>query len=268
MGNIWIPFLLTLLAGMSTMIGASIAFFVNKSNKKFLSISLGFSAGVMIYISMAEILPEAKIILIKEFGKHLGIGYSVLMLFLGMLIMGLIDWLVPSEENPHELRDYNGVGGKTVEINSKRVQRTGILMAISIGIHNFPEGISTFITSIQDLKLGMAIAFAVAIHNIPEGISVSIPIFYATGSRKKAFYYSSLSGVSEVVGAFFAYFFLFSFLTPALFGMTLSLVSGLMIYISFDELLPAAEEYGNHHLSLLGLIMGMLIMALSLIGFV
>jgi ZIP family zinc transporter len=190
-----------------------------------------------------------------------------------MALIAVIDKLVPSAENPHEAHTVEEMtmgrtehAGKHHDMNSLR--RTGVFTALAIAIHNFPEGLATFASALVNPHLGVAIAVAVAIHNIPEGVAVSVPIFYATGSRGKAFIYSFASGLAEPVGAMVGYLVLMPFLSDRLFGLLFAGVAGIMVFISFDELLPAAEEYGEHHLSLYGLIGGMVVMALSLLLFV
>ncbi|MDD2192274.1 MAG: zinc transporter ZupT [Bacteroidales bacterium] len=261
--NILLPFLLTLFAGLSTGIGSVIAFFAKSTNKKFLSFSLGLSAGVMIYISFVELFPQSQRILIQEYGREMGMGVTVLFFFVGVLLIGIIDRLVPQAENPHEMRSVEDMEDKPKK--NAKLMRVGVMTAIVIAIHNFPEGIATFISALESPKLGIAIAVAVAIHNIPEGIAVSIPIYQATGSKKKAFWFSFLSGLAEPVGAILAYLILMPFLSPTLLACIFALVAGIMVFISLDELLPAAREYGEHHISIYGLITGMAIMAISLI---
>ena len=261
--NILLPFLLTLFAGLSTGIGSVIAFFAKSTNKKFLSFSLGLSAGVMIYISFVELFPQSQRILIQEYGREMGMGVTVLFFFAGVLLIGIIDRLVPQAENPHEMRSVEDMEDKPKK--NAKLMRVGVMTAIVIAIHNFPEGIATFISALESPKLGIAIAVAVAIHNIPEGIAVSIPIYQATGSKKKAFWFSFLSGLAEPVGAILAYLILMPFLSPTLLACIFALVAGIMVFISLDELLPAAREYGEHHISIYGLITGMAIMAISLI---
>ena len=145
--------------------------------------------------------------------------------------------------------------------------RTGLFTALAIAIHNFPEGMATFVSALQEPSLAIPIVVAIAIHNIPEGIAVSVPIFYATGNRKKAFFYSFASGLSEVAGAVVGYTVLMPFMDDRVFGIAFAGVAGIMEFISFDELLPAAREYGEHHLSLYGLFAGMVMMAISLLMF-
>lgn len=259
-------FLITLFAGLSTGIGSCIAFFAKKTNTKFLSVSLGFSAGVMIYVSMIEIFPKAQEALTKSMGEKLGSWSTVIAFFVGMAIIAIIDKLIPQEENPHEIKKMENIDEKNVQKN-KSLLRTGIFTAMAIAIHNFPEGLATFISALDDPTIAIPIAIAIAIHNIPEGISVSVPVYYATGDKKKAFYYSFLSGMSEPLGAIIGYVLLRNFLNDTTLGIVFAIVGGIMVFISLDELLPSAREYGEHHLSIYGLIGGMVVMAISLLLF-
>lgn len=261
--NIGIAFVLTLFAGLATGIGSMIAFFAHHTNKRFLSFSLGLSAGVMIYVSFVEIFSEAQELFVTEMGTKPGLAVAVLFFFGGMLLIGLIDRLVPSFENPHEVKAVECMNAKPPK--NTRLMRMGIMTALAIAIHNFPEGIATFTAAMENPALGVAIAVAIAIHNIPEGIAVSVPIYYATGDRKKAFRLSFLSGLAEPVGALLAWAVLTPFMSPLVMGGVFAAVAGIMVFISMDELLPAAREYGEHHVSIYGLVTGMGIMALSLV---
>ena len=262
--NTIIAFGITLLAGLATGIGSLLAFYTKRTNEKFLAATLGVSAGVMIYVSLVEIFAEAKSSLIEELGAKKGYWVCVISFFAGIALIALIDKLVPQKENPHEMRDVNEMDKK---VDNDSLLRMGLFSAVAIAIHNFPEGIATFMSAIQDSKLGISIAVAVAIHNIPEGIAVSIPVYYATGNRKKAFMYSFLSGLSEPLGAIVGFILLRRFISPSLFGIIFASVAGIMVYISLDELMPTAEKYGHHHISIYGLIAGMAVMALSLLMF-
>lgn len=258
---------LTLFAGLSTGIGSAIAFFAKKTNTAFLSIALGFSAGVMIYVSFVEIMVKARDELSAVLGESQGYWVTVAAFFGGILFIAIIDKLIPSVENPHEMHKVEEMEDMQAA-KDKKLMRMGLFTALAIAIHNFPEGLATFTAALTDPGLGIAIAVAIAIHNIPEGIAVSVPVYYATGSRKKAFWLSFLSGLSEPVGALVGYLILMPFLSPLVFGILFAGVAGIMVFISLDELLPAAEEYGEHHLSIYGLIAGMAVMALSLLLFV
>ncbi len=262
-----IAFGLTLLAGLSTGFGSALAFLAKRTNTKLLSVALGFSAGVMIYVSFVEIFPKAKESLVAELGRAGGYWTTALAFFAGIVFIAVIDRLVPSFENPHEIHRTEEMDMPELADKFNKLYRMGLFTALAIAIHNFPEGLATFVSAIKDTKLGVAIALAIAIHNIPEGVAVSIPIFYATGSRNKAFFYSFLSGLAEPVGAVIGYAILSSFFNDIVFGVLFAAVAGIMVFISLDELLPTAREYGRPHLSAYGLVAGMLVMALSLLLF-
>jgi zinc transporter, ZIP family len=251
--NIFMAFLLTTLAGLSTGIGSAIAYFIKKPEMKYLCFSLGLSAGIMLYVSFVELLPEAF--------EGIGELWGVYAFFAGLITIGIIDVFIPDFENPHHCTQMNNNEKKVDE----KLMRVGILTALAIAIHNFPEGLAIFGSTLVNVELGVLIAFAIAIHNIPEGISVSMPIFYATGDKKKAFLYSFLSGFSEPVGAVVGFLILLPFLSEWLLSFLLAFVAGIMVYISVDELLPAAHEYGHGHCAILGLLIGMFIMAASLL---
>lgn len=296
MKDVWIALGLTLLAGMATGIGSIIAFTVKRTNYRFLSVATGFSAGVMLYISFVEIFNESGKFLVQQYGDRLGSWVNVLSFFGGMLLIGLIDNLIPAAENPHETHSeaetrplqnpqaplpnfHKPIEGEPEReegfhnhsAETHRLMRIGSFTALAIAIHNFPEGLATFFTTLQSPNIGMLVAFAIALHNIPEGISVSVPIFYATGDRKRAFLYSVLSGLAEPLGGSIAYLSLHFFVgeggvfPPQITGILLSGVAGIMVYISLDELLPTSRAYGKGHDSLFGLVAGMLLMALSLL---
>ncbi len=265
--NVLIAFGLTLFAGLSTGIGSALAFFTKRTNTKFLSTALGFSAGVMIYVSFIEIFIKAKDALIVSFGDVRGTWLTVLSFFGGIFLIAIIDKLVPSFENPHEIRDVEEMQDRNSMAGDQKLLRMGYFTALAIAIHNFPEGLATFAAALADPTLGLSIAIAIAIHNIPEGISVSVPVYYATGSKRKAFTYSMLSGLAEPVGALIGYAILFKFFSDTVFGVLFAMVAGIMVFISLDELLPSAQKYGEHHLSIYGLIGGMIVMALSLLLF-
>ena len=257
-----IPFLLTLGAGLATGIGSALAFFARRTNKRLLSFSLGLSGGVMIYVSFVELFRQAEATLSAAWNGRMGTVLTVACFFGGILLIGIIDRLVPSFENPHEAHRAEEMDEQP---RNPRLMRMGVMTALAIGIHNFPEGVATFTAAIDNMTLGVAIAVAIAIHNIPEGIAVSIPIFYATGDRRRAFRLSLLSGLAEPVGALLAWLVLMPFMSPTLMGCVLAGVAGIMVFISIDELLPAAREYGEAHISIYGVVAGMALMAVSLI---
>ncbi|QSH40665.1 zinc transporter ZupT [Lentisphaerota bacterium ZTH] len=260
---------LTCFAGAATTVGSFIAFFAKRTNTRFLCAALGFSAGVMIYVSFVELLNDAKEMLGAIHGPRAGGLVAVSSFFAGILLAAVIDRLVPSYENPHEIRNveemHKPVSAVAAEARDARLMRAGVVFALAIALHNFPEGLATFMTGMADIKLGITVAVAIAIHNIPEGIAISVPVYYATGSRRKAFVWSALSGAAEPLGALAGYALLYPFMNDSVLGVMMALVAGIMVFISFDELLPMAEEYGEHHICLYGLIAGMAVMAVSLI---
>lgn len=257
---------LTLFAGLATGVGSALALFARRTDTRFLSGALGFSAGVMIYVSMIEIFGKARDTLSKEMPGTKGYWYTTLAFFAGMLLIGIIDRLVPLFENPHEPHLIEEI--EAVEKSRKtELMRMGMFSVLAIAIHNFPEGLATFTGAIQDPALGLSIAVAIAIHNIPEGFAVSVPLYYATGSKKRAFFLSFLSGLSEPIGALVGYLFLSRLFNDTIFGLMFASVAGIMVFISLDELLPTAEKYGEHHIAIYGVVAGMVVMALSLLLF-
>ncbi|MEK5441431.1 MULTISPECIES: zinc transporter ZupT [unclassified Fredinandcohnia] len=266
--NLLLAFGLTLFAGLATGIGSLIALFTSRTNTKFLSWTLGFSAGVMIYVSMIEIFVKAKVALTSALGNELGNWMTVAGFFGGMFLIALIDKFVPESSNPHEVKKVEDMNLSSSKLEEDKLLKMGTFTALAIGIHNFPEGIATFTSALQDPGLGIAIAVAVAIHNIPEGIAVAVPVYFATGDKKRAFKLSFLSGLAEPVGAVVAFLILMPFLNDIMFGIIFAAVAGIMVFISLDELLPASKRYDSGHLSIYGLIAGMAVMALSLLLFI
>ena len=276
MNGILTALLLTLVAGAATGIGGALVLFKKKISSNFLAGALGISAGVMIFISLAELFPEAQAEMTAIGSEKYGKLFTLLSFFAGMGIIMLIDFLVPEYENPHEASGLSleshtpAVGILEHTSNAKALQRLGLMSALAIAVHNFPEGIATFVGALNDPQMGVGITFAIAIHNIPEGIAVAIPIYYATKSKGKALLLATLSGFSEVIGALLCWALTSVFgLEVAgggpVFPLILAAVAGIMIYISLDELLPTAEKYGKHHIAIAGVIAGMAIMGISLL---
>lgn len=245
-------FALTLAAGLSTGIGSSIAFLSKKENRLFLSVSLGFSAGVMIYVSMIEMFPKAQTDLSSVYGQRMGSALTVLSFFAGMALIAIPDRILPLNETPSGTQ-------------SSSLMKTGLYTALAISIHNFPEGIATFISALREPGVAIPVAAAIAIHNIPEGIAVSVPIYQATGSRAKAFFYSFLSGMAEPAGAFLGWILLQPLLAGPAPGLLSAAVAGIMVFLSFDELLPSAGAHGSRNSSSCGMTAGMAVMAVSLL---
>ncbi len=260
-------FSLTLFAGLATGVGSCLAFFSSRTNSRFLAVALGFSAGVMIYVSMIEIFVKSRDATATMLGDTQGYWVTTLAFFAGIGFAALIDYMVPSFENPHEPRSVEEMNNPGEDLKKQKLLRMGIFSAIAIAVHNFPEGLATFVAALKDPTMGVSIAIAIAIHNVPEGIAVAVPIYFATGSRKKAFSLSFLSGFAEPVGAAVGFGLLYQFMNELVFGLLFAAVAGIMVFISLDELLPTAEKYGEHHLAIYGVVSGMAIMALSLLFF-
>ncbi|UCC59189.1 MAG: zinc transporter ZupT [Candidatus Bathyarchaeum sp.] len=242
--TILIAFLFSLLAGMSTGLGSLVAFFIKDFKHRYLSFLMGFSAGVLIQISFMELLFSAV--------TEAGFLNANIAFFLGIATIAAIEFLIPHEYEEEKLT--------AKEKKSKRLMKTGLLVSAGIAIHNFPEGIVTLFGTIKDVHLGLVLLIAIALHNIPEGISVSIPIYFATKDRKKAFLWSFLSGISEPIGAVIGFFVLFPFVNAFLLNMALAFVAGIMVFISFDELLPISLSHGEAHLAITSLFLGMITM--------
>ena len=267
--------LLTLIAGSATGLGGAMILFRKKLSSNFLAGAIGLSAGAMIFISLAELYPEAQAAMAEGYG---GRALVLLAFFAGMGLITLIDFLIPEYENPHEASglslDSRNAATRMVSRSEHEgkaaLQKLGVMSAIAIAVHNFPEGMATFIGALNDAQMGAGITFAIAVHNIPEGIAVAIPIYYATKSKSKSLLYATLSGLTEPVGAGICYgITALSGIqiesAGAAFPLILSAVAGIMIYISLDELLPTAEKYGKHHIAIAGVVAGMAVMGVSLL---
>jgi len=270
--NFSFSLLLTTLAGCSTAVGGIIAWLMGKPRNWQLALILGFSAGVMIYISFMELLPLA----IDKAGSLIG----TLAFFIGIMFIAILDIVIPHEYkeehkalsheytvDKHHVRHRIDERFQSVQKNRRSVMlHASILIAVGIAIHNFPEGLAVFSSVITgNVTLGLLVAIAVALHNIPEGIIVFVPIHEATGDANRAFLASLFSGLAEPLGALIGWAILAPFLNPALLASLLAFSAGIMVYISLDELLPASREYGSAHLTMVGIGFGMLIMSLSFI---
>ena len=268
-GGLWFAFGLTLFAGLATGLGSVLAFFARRTSLRFMALSLAFSAGVMLYVSFVEILPKATANLARHFSESAAGWLANLGFFGGILAMAVIDALAPKDENPHELRADADLqllkAGNQTAGGHPGLWRLGLFTALAIAIHNFPEGMAMFLAALEDPHAGVAIAIAIALHNIPEGISVSVPIYYATGQRRRAFALSFLSGLAEPLGGIIAALTLDWLLPPQILGLVFASVAGVMVYISIDELLPTARQYGRSHEVLAGIVGGMALMAASLL---
>ena len=264
-GTIMAALGLTLVAGLSTGVGSLLEFFAKASNTRFLSCALGLSAGVMVYVSFMDLLPDSIETLCGLYAGKTAQIYALIAFFVGIGVIALIDFLIPEDENPHEMHSYDELNDHTS--HNHHVKRAGVMVALAIGIHNFPEGIATFVSALDGIEVALPIVIAIAIHNIPEGMAVSVPIYYATGSKVKALRYSFLTGLAEPIGAAVGALILLPFWNPVIGALLLAFVAGIIVYISFDELLPGAEQYGHHHMSIIGVVAGMAIMAGGLLLF-
>ncbi len=257
--NYAIALLITFLAGLATAIGSVVAFVLKKDNLKALSVGLGFSAGVMIFLSFTDIIPSAEEMLKAAFPNNsrwvVYLGFIV-----GIVVAILIDYFIPDHIQEKDLLHPDEVADA-----EHRIKRAGLLTAVAICVHNFPEGMATFLSASHDLTLGISVGLAIAIHNIPEGIAVALPVYHATGKKRYATLYAALSGISEPIGAVIGMFLLHFFMPQLMVGVAMAAVAGIMIYISFDTLLPLAREFGNWHLSMVGIISGMLFIWISLL---
>lgn len=252
--NIIAALVLSLLAGMATAVGGLLSFFVKKDNFNILALGLGFSAGVMIFVSFMEILPQAQISFREFYPANTAGWITLVCFFLGIIIAALADMCLKGKQH---------LENKSLSKENK-LKHLSIFTAVALALHNFPEGLATFMSTLQSPALGLSIALAVAVHNIPEGIAVSLPIYHANGSRKKAFLLATLSGLAEPLGAFAGFLFFSTLLHGAAFAVLFAMVAGMMVYISLDELLPTAHEYGEPHKVIWGVICGMLLMAVTL----
>jgi len=246
--KIWFPLLLSFLAGIFTVVGSLITFFIRDFKRSYLQFFLGLSGGVMIYVSFVELLPSSI--------NNIGALKANIAFFSGIILVMLVDFFIPHEYIAERIK---------TDTHDKKLMAAGIFTAIGIGIHNFPEGLAVFMSAMVDIKMGVALAIAIALHNIPEGIAVAMPIFYATKSKRKAFWYSFLSGFAEPAGAVVAILVLMPFLNSAVLAFSLAFVAGIMVFISLDELLPLSCQSNGYHISIFGVITGMAIMAASLI---
>jgi len=263
-------FLVTLGAGLATAVGAAIGLFAHHTNRKFLALALGFSAGVMIYVSFVEIVPKS----VQYFSLELSdasAGFSMVGALLGGLVgMALLYRFLPDLGHPSlgsRQPDLRLDVAADTYYTDTALLRAGVGVAIAVTLHNFPEGLATFFLTLDDPQLGLSVAIAIAIHNIPEGIAVVVPIYYATKSKKVAFAFGALSGLAEPLGALLGYWLLQPFMTDSVLGAVFAVVAGVMIYISIDSLLPAARQYGSGQLAIYGVIAGMAVMAASLVLF-
>lgn len=248
---------LTTLVGLSMGLGSLLSFIVDETNKRFLALSLSFSAGIMIYVSFMDILPEGMELIETYTGSHSSI-IALTGFFGGMLITALMEKMV------HKFGGHIHGHGDHKDHDDAHLSKLGLMSAVAIAIHNLPEGLVLFTAGLKDITVAIPIAAAVILHNIPLSIAISVPIYHSTGSKKKAFTYALLVGLCQPLGAIIGYALLSRFFNDMVFGVLFSVVAGIMIFVSLDELLPSSQKYEDHHVSVYGAIAGMIVMALSL----
>ena len=260
--NLWLAFSLTFAAGLATAVGSLLVLFSKRPNPRLLAFGLAFAGGAMVYVSLSEILNKSISSFAQAYGDRLGYTYGTLWFLGGVLLVVVIDHLVP---NPHDSLDKQDPAFH--DHSHTQIRRVGLLSAIAITAHNFPEGLATFFATLESPSVGLPLAFAIAIHNIPEGIAIAVPVYLATGRKSYAFGASLLSGLAEPVGAAIGYFLLADALSPATFGAVFGLIAGIMVFLALDELLPAAKRYAQGHETVYGLVIGMASIAVSLVLF-
>lgn len=260
--NYLVAFLITALAGMATVLGGGLTFFIKKDNLHALSVGLGFSAGVMIFIALYAIMQESKDFLQISFPQMAQLA-TFLSFFTGIAVASLVDFFLPAHIGTSLMQpDY-----RDKPPADPKVQRAGILTAMAISIHRFPEGLATFLVASSDLKLGIPFAIAIAIHNLPEGIAIALPVYHSTGKKRIAIFYSFIAALAGPIGALIGLVFAQVLFSQTVIGIMFGAVAGIMVYISLDTLLPLAREYGDNHHVMLGIISGMAFISLSLLLF-
>ncbi|WP_079958977.1 zinc transporter ZupT [Salmonella enterica] len=248
-----VPLILTLLAGAATFIGAFLGVLGQKPSNRVLAFSLGFAAGIMLLISLMEMLPAA----LDTEGMSPVLGY-------GMFIIGLLGYFGLDRLLPHA--HPQDLVQKRQQPLPGSIKRTAILLTLGISLHNFPEGIATFVTASSNLELGFGIALAVALHNIPEGLAVAGPVYAATGSKRTAIFWAGIiSGMAEILGGVLAWLILGSLVSPIVMAAIMAAVAGIMVALSVDELMPLAKEIDPNNNPSYGVLCGMSIMGLSLV---
>lgn len=251
------------LAALSTVLGALALVNAKEPNPRLLSFGLAFAGGAMVYISLIEIFVKSHLSFAAAMPDRDAYSLATLAFFAGVMVIAVLDRFVP---NPHgALHDGHHGHGHTHDHDKKSAARIGLMAAIAITAHNFPEGMATFFATLDNPAVGAPLAAAIAIHNIPEGVSIAIPVYYATGSKAKALLFCGISALAEPIGAALGYFALQPFLSPSVYGWVFGGIAGIMVYLALDELLPAAKRYAKGHETVYGIIAGMGAIAISLV---
>lgn len=267
--NLALSFALTLVVGLSMGVGSLLSFFIKEANKRFLALSLSFSAGIMIYVSFMAILPEGIELVEGYIGDEIGHTIGLMAFFGGMIMIAILEKFIHTvggdihgHDHGHS-HDHSHDHGHN-HSNGEHLSKLGIMSAIAIAIHNLPEGLAIFTAGLKDITLAIPIAAAVIMHNIPLSIAISVPIYYSTKSKRKAFLYTLLVGLCQPLGAIIGYLLLSNFFNDGFFGILYTIIAGIMVFVSLDELLPISQKYEDHHISVYGAIAGMIVMAISL----
>ena len=249
MSNFIYAFMLSTLAGLSTLIGFIPVLLHLKNEKTIILTSLAFASGVMICVSLTDLIPESFQLLTSIFKGFPALLFLLIFICIGVIASMLIDKFLPKNDN------------KT--ITNKKLYRLGLVSMLAIIMHNIPEGIATFLSSTTNSRLGFSLALAISFHNIPEGISIAIPIYFSTKSKRKAFFYTLLSGLSEPLGALIAYLFLANHINNFMMSIIFAIIAGIMMHISIYELLNESLQYKKKFLTFIFFIIGFLFMMAS-----
>lgn len=260
--NVLIAFLVTVLAASATMLGALSVINAKESNPRLLAFGLSFAGGAMVYISLVEIFVKSQVSFGEVFSEKYAYASATAAFFIGIFLLVILDRFLP---NPHA--DLTKISQTDAIEKRFELKSIGLLATLAITAHNLPEGMATFFSTLDDPSVGMNLAIAIAIHNIPEGISIAIPVYYATGSKKKAIIATLISALAEPVGAILGYSILAPFMGPAVYGGLFGIIAGAMVYLALDELLPASKRYARGHETVYGMVLGMGVIAMSLVLF-
>ena len=245
-------------AALSTVLGSVFVLFSKEPNPRLLAFGLAFAGGAMVYVSLVEIFLKAETSFAAIYEPKPAYLYATLAFFAGVLLIAIVDRSIP---NPH------GAISSTNGNDQSLIKRVGLLAALAITAHNLPEGLATFLATLDNPVVGIPLAAAIAIHNIPEGVSIAIPVYYATGSKNKALIATGLSALAEPAGALIGYAVLAPFLTPTVFAVVFGMIAGAMVFLALDELLPTAKRYAKGHETVYGIVTGMAALAASLVLF-
>lgn len=261
-GNVLVALAVTTAAGLATGVGGLLVFTQKQPGARMLAFGLAFAGGAMVYVSLSEILNKSVASFSQGYGDRLGFTLGTVAFLCGIGLIMLVDRLVP---NPHERLESDDPFFR--EHNAAYIKRVGLLTALAITVHNFPEGLATFFATLENPGVGMPLAFAIAIHNVPEGIAIAVPVYFATHNKAYAFGACLLSGLAEPLGAIIGYTLLRPWMSDAVFGSVFGIIAGVMVFLALDELLPAAKRYARGHETVYGLVSGMAVLAISLVLF-